>query len=325
MKFSTFSVTIFFLGSHVVALSPLLSQKKKSLGIRRRHQSVEIQVANSIETGKDEESTPKEAVSPKTSLETVRQSHTAKPWILKLVEHSHWASLLPALIACYAIFSNANVWYDYFGNEDLRVMSWMLAPVIMFASGLPTMTMHAYEDWQIAPARDPTEESFQFNDFNNQRLRGVATNMLFVGISASYFATIYAYVGTNSILPIASLVACSSLRKERASSFLPKEYPDRDLVAPVPAGSILLVIVSSVIVWIGLFLDLSNHIPEGNTLLKFVTILGNPLIGLGGIYEGVVGETQFNQWDHEIASLLVFAGYCALACSFFGIGDIGLI
>jgi len=261
---------------------------------------------------------------PKRSLELVGQSHTAKPWILSLVACAHWAPLLPAVLASYAVFVNSSVWYGYFNNSDLRVMSWMLAPLIMFASAIPAITMHVYEDWQLAPARDPAIESFQFQEFNNDRLRLLSMNMLFCMVAASNFAVIFGYIGNGAVLPILVLAVASTTLKGEANKVLPRDFPDRHLITPTPVGIIGMVIVSTTIS-ILIMHDLDNHIPDGSTFTKAATNAALPLVSLGGVYEGFVGETKFNQWDHLRGSLLILAGNCAYAWSFFEIGTRELI
>lgn len=161
---------------------------------------------------------------PKTSLEIVNQSHTAKPWILNLIACSHWASLFPSFAASYAIFSHSSAWYTLFDNHSLRVMLWMLAPLIMFASALPPIAMHVYEDWQIAPAQDPSQESFRFQDFNNDRLRGVSITMLFNIIAASNFATIFGYFGVDVIIPCLFLAVATSTMKDPTNAIIAKKF-----------------------------------------------------------------------------------------------------
>jgi len=261
---------------------------------------------------------------PKRSLEIVGQSHTAKPWILSLIAYAHWAPLLPAVLASYAVFVNSSVWLSYFEYSDLRVMSWMLAPLIMFASTIPPITMHVYEDWQIAPARDPAVESFEPTEFNNDRLRLLSMNMLFCMVAASNFAIIFGYIGNGAILPVLGLAVASTTLKGEANKMLPMDFPDRHLITPTPVGIIGMVIVSTTIS-ILIMHDLGNHILDGNIFAKAATNAALPLVSLGGLYEGFIGETKFNQWDHLRGSLLVLAGNCACAWSFFEIGTKELI
>lgn len=83
----------------------------------------------------------------------------------------------------------------------------------MFGSALPPITMHEYEHWQIAPTRDPSKELFQFQDFNNDRLRLVSITIMFLGVALSGFATIYGYIGSSCILPLVALLGISTTMK----------------------------------------------------------------------------------------------------------------
>lgn len=76
----------------------------------------------------------------------------------------------------------------------------------------------------------------------------------------------------------------------------------------------------------GVYFDMAGQTANnGNPLLYAATISALPLISLGGMYEGFVGETTFNQWDHELASMAIFSGCTAWAWALFEIGQNGLI
>jgi len=86
---------------------------------------------------------------PKQSLTEFGTSHTAVPWILNVVEASHWSLFLPTFAASYAVVSHLDTWQQAFGDDgdtSLRLCLWILAPVVQAFAGLPPIVAHIYED-----------------------------------------------------------------------------------------------------------------------------------------------------------------------------------
>ena len=126
---------------------------------------------------------------PKKSLASIGQTHTATPWILNTIEAAHWLTIPPCFVASYAIMEYHDVWYRMFDGDSLRVLLWLLAPMVTAVAGLAPTMSHIYEDWQIAPSVDPNSETYDRTVYVDGRLREISYTLLFLGLSVAALMT----------------------------------------------------------------------------------------------------------------------------------------
>lgn len=244
---------------------------------------------------------------PKTSLKTVGpgnkdQSETAVAWILNLVEGAHWLTFLPTFLGTYAVMLNHDFWLNMFGESELRVLLWCLAPFVSFVGALPAFTMHTYESWQIAPFKS-VDENFSIQDFNNSRLREIVYKYLFIFQSIGLLMANHGYDGFSLIGISVALVLLSYVGDQSEKATF--EFNGQE-VFPVP------IVVLPLFIWAVVFnlwisVDLASHVGS-NTLVHWGLIISPILASAGGVVEGVIAESTFNQWIHLYAVIILFAG-----------------
>lgn len=243
------------------------------------------------------------------------QSWSAQAWELNLVELVHWLPIIPAVLMANSVFTNPDQWAAYLGEGATnRQLLMLLSPIIAFFGGLPGIMMHTYEGWQVAPFVNPlSDEDFKVQDYNNQWLRIVAYQFIFVMQYVGLQTFSLGIFGPNSIfgefLPALSvlgfLVAYLGNQKPKLNlelfghSTLPLSWYT---VIPFALSTLLNLVA---------FSTLGAHVfpndPETIRILK--SVAAPILIGAGGAIEGLLAETRFNQWIHFFAVVLFNAGF----------------
>eukprot|EP00594_Rhizosolenia_setigera_P011917 CAMPEP_0178970528 /NCGR_PEP_ID=MMETSP0789-20121207/19615_1 /TAXON_ID=3005 /ORGANISM="Rhizosolenia setigera, Strain CCMP 1694" /LENGTH=332 /DNA_ID=CAMNT_0020657089 /DNA_START=124 /DNA_END=1122 /DNA_ORIENTATION=- len=254
---------------------------------------------------------------PKASLQSVGpqkkdRSGTAAAWILNIVEGAHWLTLPPTFLGSYAIMLNHDFWLNMFGGSELRVLLFCLAPLIGFVGGLPPIVMHTYESWQVAPFRNPVEGEFVLQDYNNGWMRAVAYKYLFIIQGVGLVMANHGYNGFKTVGISLALILLSYVGDQsKKATFKINDQP----VFPVPIVAIPL-FLWGVIFNLLAAISLAGHISD-NPLVHWGLIVAPLLTAAGGVVEGLIAESTFNQWIHLGAVIMLIAGASLQAYSFF--------
>ena len=254
---------------------------------------------------------------PKASLKSVgpqqkNQSGTAAAWILNLVEGAHWLTLPPSFLGSYAIMLNHDFWLKTFGGSELRVLLWCLAPLIGFVGGLPFIITHTYESWQVAPFRNPVEGEFDLQDYNNGWMRAVAYKYLFIIQSVGLVMANHGYNGFKTVGTSLALILLAYVGDQsKKATFKVIDQP----VFPLP------IVVIPLFTWGTIFnlltsMSLAEHI-KGNSLVHWGLLVAPLLTAAGGVVEGLIAESTFNQWFHLCAVLMLITGASLQAYLFY--------
>lgn len=243
------------------------------------------------------------------------QSWSAKAWELNLVELVHWLPIIPAVLMAHTVFANPSQWTAFLGNDSTnRQLLMLLSPIIAFFGGLPGIMMHTYEGWQVAPFVNPLSNSdFKVQDFNNQWLRIVAYQFIFVMQYVGLQTFSLGIYGSHSIvggfLPAASILGF-------LIGYLGNQKPKPKLElfghSTLPLSWYTIVpFALSTFLNLFAFWTMGKYVfPNDAGLILIVKSIAAPaLIGAGGAIEGLLAETRFNQWIHFFAVVLFNAGF----------------
>lgn len=235
------------------------------------------------------------------------QSWSAKPWELNMVQLVHWTPIVPAVLMAWQVFENAEAWESYLGTKE-RVLMMLLSPIVAFFGGLPGIMMHTYEGWMVAPFRNPLENpTLDIATYNNQWLRIVAYQFIFVmqyvGLQMLSFAVLgpESFGGTLGFLSVAGFFIGYLGNQKPKATFLLFEHS----TFPLSFWTIVPFILSAVLNMFAFF-KFGEHVYAGKGLGGIAAPL---LIALGGVIEGLLAETRFNQWIHFFAVVLFNAGF----------------
>ena len=252
---------------------------------------------------------------PKTYLEEHDLAQYARPWILNLVEFVHWILLVPSFFLSFIIFQHDDVLATRLGT-DLQVYLLSVAPVIQAFAGLVAVVMHEYEGWQVVYFKNPVDVNFNIKDYNNEWLREIAYKMLFflqiVGLlafSMGVFGTSKAWVAFASI----SLIVAFLGPQNPKATFYFNEQP----VFPISVTLVAVFIVNAIVNFVAYFHLFSSPLEAAN-LPSILAGLAPLLFMLGGVIEGVLAESTFNQWIHFGAVIFLNLGLVA-QIYFFGL------
>ncbi|CAB9519246.1 expressed unknown protein [Seminavis robusta] len=274
---------------------------------------------------------------PKQSLSRsdIQQSHTAKPWILNLVQAAHWSLGIPLLVNSYVFCSQFELWSSAVANHDpTRMLLLILYPMVTFMSALFPIVSHSYDDWQLAPFRDQhasnndtTSQPLEYpaQDYGNDRLHRFGYNMLFLFLSFSSLMEYHALCGNNNMLLVSIPMCLYGILGDQnhlVSQHIPRRGAHQEPIVPVPVCTTALFAYSQTLWLVALVgLMVSSNVAAGSSSLWLA--MGIAVVGqtIGGVYEGVVAESTFSQWDHLISIAIMFTGFSAEAYFFWDYGN----
>lgn len=273
---------------------------------------------------------------PKTSLEGIGQSQTAKPFILNLIELIHWASFPLGFWIMDFIFVHADKISPHVGNDLNRVFLLVLGLACqVFGGGISGNLMHEYEGWQVTPFRNllgisedslPTEVTqVLIPNFNNAWLRTVAYQMLFtfqtLGLGCFTMAVFGINLATLSLTIGGVTIALLGPREPRPHFTRRVDNEDRP-VLPLSWSLLIVFAINAlfniysykvffgdtiVAAWPPTILPwLQGLIPTA--LVPWLALLAPLMVAAGGAYEGWIAESSFNQWQHFIAFVILTLG-----------------
>ena len=189
----------------------------------------------------------------------------------------------------------------------------LLSPIIAFFGGIPGIMMHTYEGWQVAPFKNPLQDqNFKVFDYNNQWLRIVAYQFMFV---MQYVGLITFTLGMLGYKLFDNLFAGIAILLFFVG-YLGNQFPKLNLQLfqhnTLPLSWYTIFAFAFGIVFNGVaFAKIGEHVfPDLELSARLIKSLLPPvLIGLGGGIEGLLAETRFNQWIHFFAVVLFNAGF----------------
>ena len=196
--------------------------------------------------------------------------------------------------------------------------------------------MHVYEDWQVAPAlkedgnmvlsrSDEEQDEFysiaampNVEEANNERLRQAAYSLLFTGLGIGSTMSFHAYQGWSdspwgplSLLTSAALLAYSCYGDK--NNLISKAL-DKPSLVPISVPTLIWLIYSQIMVFAFAYLPLAFQLGEGNYGLKAMVVIPQFLTAAGGMVEGLLGETTYDQRWHLVAVMIIGTG-AALQCA----------
>ena len=206
------------------------------------------------------------------------------------------------------VYDNSDRWNMLLKNDKSRSLLMLLSPIIAFFGGLPGIMMHTQEGWQVAPFKNPLQDpNFQVSEYNNQWLRIVAYQFIFV----------MQYVGLQTFsLGIFGGEFLGNLFTESSIlgffiGYLGNQHPKPNMPLfqhnTMPLSWFTIVAFAFGVICNALaFVKLGDHVfPDLSNSIRLVKSLLPPLlIGAGGAIEGLLAETRFNQWIHFFAIVL---------------------
>ncbi|MGB0563576.1 MAG: hypothetical protein ACPGVO_17505 [Spirulinaceae cyanobacterium] len=239
---------------------------------------------------------------PKTYLVEHNLAQYAQAWILNVVELVHWTLFIPGFLLSFVIFSHASVLTEQLGSET-QVFLLLLTPVIQVFAGLGPIVMHEYEGWQIAYFQNPLDVEFQVPDVNNEWLREIAYKMLFFPQTVGLVTFSLGVFGLNKFT---ITFGCISV----LFAFLCPQNPkvtfqfNGQPVFPVALWLMVVFVINATLNLIAYFVLLGPALASAG-LPSFLSVAPPILLLLGGVLEGVVAESTFNQWWHFIAVIFL--------------------
>lgn len=234
---------------------------------------------------------------PKQSLVDDNQADNAKAWILNLIEFIHWGSFPLGFYVAWIIFDNASAIATKLDGSMLRVFFLILGLLTqVYGGGITGNMMHEYEGWQVAEFRNPLKTELKVDDYNNALLRSVAYQLLFSFQTVGLLLFTLGIFGLNTwtiILAVTSIfVAFVGPKKPRFVY-----YFNNQPVVPLPVLLFVVFIINAIINMIAYAHFFGNS-----------SIIAPLLVALGGIIEGLIAESTFNQWWHFIAFAILVIG-----------------
>ena len=256
----------------------------------------------------------------KTSLIDTGTANTAQPWILHLIQAAH-LSLVPA-----SAWLAWNIWTtqdkiaallgDTSSSSSVSAFWILLSHVVLiFGTTVPGLLYHEYEDWQFAQcaANQAKEEGY-----NNARLRQVFLSIL-IGLLtlSSALLTLGVYydnppfwilLGVVSVavklvapaqpltMQVLTKAVLQPLKLEAAWNRLTRNQSVLPGLSIWDFGLFLLHSTVACAAYVTLFAPtlLAHDMPAALAVVPYL------ITAAGGLYEGLVAETSYNQWDHLI-------------------------
>lgn len=252
---------------------------------------------------------------PKTYLVEHDLAKYAQVWILNLVEFVHWLPFLPTFILSFLIFQHSSELQALLGSE-IQVFLILLSPLIQTFGGLMGITMHEYEGWQVVFFQNPLDTNFEIRDCNNEWLREVAYKLLFFMQGAGLLAFSLGVFGINKITLtfalLSGIIAFIGPQNPKATfKFLGQP------VFPLSLSMLVVFIINAIVNFVAYFFLLDSALVTAN-LPIFLAGVAPILLMLGGVIEGVIAESTFNQWWHFTAVIFLNLGMVA-QIYFFGL------
>jgi len=242
---------------------------------------------------------------PKTYLIRHDLGKYAQTWILNLVELVHWLTFIPTFILSFIIFQHSSSLKLIVGS-DIQVFLLLLSPLIQTFGGLMGITMHEYEGWQVAFFQNPLDTDLKIKDCNNEWLREVAYKLLFLMQGAGLLAFSLGVFGINKItLPfaiISGIVAFAGPQNPKATF-----YFNNQPVFPLSISMLVVFIINAGVNFVAYFVLFYPSIAAAN-LPVILSGIAPTLLMLGGVIEGVIAESTFNQWWHFTAVIFLNLG-----------------
>lgn len=288
-----------------------------------------------------------ERAPPKPSLDMLPtpQGKNAAAWILNLIETIHWASFPLGFYVVHFISVNgaavaAHLPATLFGlpsegGDPTRVFLLVLGLLCqVFGGGISGNMMHMYEGWQVTPFRNPLElplanppaadvDQTRVPDYNNAWLRAVAYQMLFtfqtVGLGCFSTAVLGVNGYTSALVIGSSAIALLGPHTPRLNLMFPVDGEKRPILPlSVSLTAVFAVNVVVNLVCYSIFFTpsvreawpawLAAVIPADSWLLALVPLAAPLAVAAGGAIEGTFAESDFNQWSHFIAFVVLLAG-----------------
>ena len=252
---------------------------------------------------------------PKTYLVEHDLAKYARVWILNLVELVHWLPFVPTFILSFLIFQHSSELEALLGS-DMQVFLLLLGPLVQTFGGLMGITMHEYEGWQVVFFKNPLDTDFEIRDCNNEWLREVAYKLLFFMQGAGLLAFSLGVFGINKITLsfaiVSGIIAFVGPQNPKAT-FNFNGQP----VFPLAVSMLVVFIINAIVNFIA-YIVLFKSALSAADLPILLAAIAPILLMLGGVIEGVIAESTFNQWWHFTAVIFLNLGMVA-QIYFFGL------
>jgi hypothetical protein len=267
---------------------------------------------------------------------------SAKAWILNVIELFHWVSFPIGFYLFWTIFENSGKLSAAIGGENpiMGLFFLLLAHVPqVYGGGISGNLMHQYEGWQVAPFRNPLKphNGEAEPDYNNAWLRAVAYQMLFsfqtLGVICITLGNYGINKFTTALTVVTFLIMALGPELPHCTSVFPripiigKVFTKITQGRPVFPLSIYLffafllnsfvataayikmfgkidwtsaAVVATLPSWLSPILAV---IPS-----QILAVIPFVLVAFGGIFEGLVAESTFNQLHHLLAFVFLDLG-----------------
>lgn len=260
---------------------------------------------------------------------------SAKVWILNLIQFVHWASFPIGFALFWKLFSNASSLGQKINPNEpsLGIFFILMAHVCqVFGGGISGNMMHQYEGWQVAVFRNPLEPYGKEAEpgYNDAWLRAVAYQMLFSFQVMGVFFTSIGVFGVErpamkALAALTGIVISLAPQLPHCTTVFPWLFEKIGLTKPWkwltkgrPVFPLSIWLFATFMIntfaavmayekmfsginWVGV--PILENLPR-----EVAAIIPFGLVGFGGIYEGLVAETRFNQWHHFLAFILLDLG-----------------
>ena len=156
---------------------------------------------------------------------------------------------------------------------------------------------------------NPLHTDFDIKKFNNEWLREVAYKLLFFWNGLGLLAFSLGVFGINKItltLAIISVIISFIGPQNPKVTF----YFNKQPVFPLSLSILVVFIINAIINFIAYFYLFGEALSAASFPI-FLAGLAPILLMFGGILEGIIAESTFNQWWHFIAVVFINAGIIA--------------
>lgn len=254
----------------------------------------------------DEPLWPWQKMPARPSLDSLGQGHTARAWILNLVELGHWLSLLSVVSVAWVAFDQADALTGRLGSR-WQAFALLISILLPAAGGVGFILMHAREQWQITPPAGWKGR----HDGHDPVLRRLAYRLVFSGLTVSQLLLPLAVFGARPALVV--LVAGLGLIAVAGPSR--PVLPWRHAGIPVMPVTVplLLAMGASMVLAIASFWQLLAPGLSSKGWPAALALLPMLCNGGGGALEATQAETTYNQWWHLLAIILINCGSLAYA------------
>jgi hypothetical protein len=194
-------------------------------------------------------------------------------------------------------------------GTDLQVYLLSVTPLIQAFAGLVAVVMHEYEGWQVVYFQNPLDSDFNIKDCNNEWLREVAYKMLFflqvVGLLA-FSLGVFGISYITVIFATASILIAFFGPQNPKATFCFNNQP----VFPISLSLVAVFVLNAIVNFVAYY-HLFGSALESASLPTVLAVLAPILFMLGGVIEGVLAESTFNQWIHFLAVIFLNLGLLA--------------